>query len=249
LRIPLRQKIGQLAGARRQAVAGVLTARILGGLFLHQIHGFPIYRYGFFGPSETDPAILPQSARLPQQDAIQIECAVDRVGENGTLGDLPRFAKRFEGFLQAGRVQDLGDAEIQQLRFALRGDEDVGRLEVAVNDQIAMGVSDRIANLRCGPYRLTRLLGRGGAGEVFLAERADGQIEQRVAIKLLQPLRRGLARFQDGFRRQSDQIGEWRIRRIEPEERFQLLPQFRRHPMPLEVALALARSEVGHLAE
>ncbi|HEX4810180.1 MAG TPA: serine/threonine-protein kinase [Bryobacteraceae bacterium] len=40
--------------------------------------------------------------------------------------------------------------------------------------------------LRCGPYRLTRLLGRGGTGEVFLGERIDGQIEQRVAIKLIQ---------------------------------------------------------------
>jgi len=38
---------------------------------------------------------------------------------------------------------------------------------------------------RCGPYRLVRLLGRGGAGAVFLAERTDGQVEQRVAIKLL----------------------------------------------------------------
>src|SRR5271165_3005422 len=39
--------------------------------------------------------------------------------------------------------------------------------------------------LRCGPYRVERLLGRGGGGEVFLADRADGQVEQRVAIKLL----------------------------------------------------------------
>ena len=33
---------------------------------------------------------------------------------------------------------------------------------------------------------MTRLLGRGGAGEVFLAGRIDGQIDQRVAIKLIQ---------------------------------------------------------------
>ena len=45
--------------------------------------------------------------------------------------------------------------------------------------------------LRCGPYRLERLLGRGGVGEVFLAGRADGQVEQHVAIKLLS---RGVSR-------------------------------------------------------
>ncbi len=36
-----------------------------------------------------------------------------------------------------------------------------------------------------GAYRLIRRLGVGGMGEVFLAERADGQFEMRVAIKLL----------------------------------------------------------------
>jgi|CXWL01.1.fsa_nt_gi serine/threonine-protein kinase len=36
-------------------------------------------------------------------------------------------------------------------------------------------------------WRVLRLLGRGGMGEVYLAERADGSFAQRVAIKLVQP--------------------------------------------------------------
>ena len=38
---------------------------------------------------------------------------------------------------------------------------------------------------RIGPYRVVRPLGRGGMGAVFLAERADGQFEQHVALKLI----------------------------------------------------------------
>ncbi|MFN7937788.1 MAG: serine/threonine-protein kinase [Bryobacteraceae bacterium] len=37
----------------------------------------------------------------------------------------------------------------------------------------------------CGPYRLIRKLGAGGMATVYLAKRADGEIEQNVAIKLL----------------------------------------------------------------
>ncbi len=36
-----------------------------------------------------------------------------------------------------------------------------------------------------GPYRVVREIGRGGMGAVYLAERADGQYEQRVALKLI----------------------------------------------------------------
>ncbi len=41
--------------------------------------------------------------------------------------------------------------------------------------------------LLCGPYRVGSLLGRGGMGTVYLAERVDGEIAQEVAIKLLRP--------------------------------------------------------------
>lgn len=36
-----------------------------------------------------------------------------------------------------------------------------------------------------GPFQLVRLLGRGGSGSVFLAERDQGGVRQRVALKLL----------------------------------------------------------------
>lgn len=41
------------------------------------------------------------------------------------------------------------------------------------------------AGRRVGPWRLVEPLGRGGMGTVYLAERADGAFDQRVALKLL----------------------------------------------------------------
>jgi eukaryotic-like serine/threonine-protein kinase len=41
------------------------------------------------------------------------------------------------------------------------------------------------AGTRLGPWRVVALIGRGGMGEVYRAERADGQFEQQVAIKLV----------------------------------------------------------------
>lgn len=51
-----------------------------------------------------------------------------------------------------------------------------------------------------GPWRLTRLVARGGMGAVYLAERADGSYEQQAAVKLvnaalMSPL--ALRRFDD----------------------------------------------------
>jgi len=49
--------------------------------------------------------------------------------------------------------------------------------------------ADEVRGLTVGRYRLLEEIGRGGAGTVYLAERADGSFEQQVAVKVL---RRGL---------------------------------------------------------
>jgi eukaryotic-like serine/threonine-protein kinase len=50
---------------------------------------------------------------------------------------------------------------------------------------------------RLGAYRILELIGRGGMGEVYRAERADGMFEQQVALKLMQPqVAQHAARFQ-----------------------------------------------------
>lgn len=48
---------------------------------------------------------------------------------------------------------------------------------------------------RVGPWRLERLIGRGGSGEVFLGRRADGAFDREVAVKLLRPGRDADARI------------------------------------------------------
>lgn len=40
---------------------------------------------------------------------------------------------------------------------------------------------------RIGPFRILEELGSGGMGDVYLAERADGHFDQKVALKLIKP--------------------------------------------------------------
>ena len=46
--------------------------------------------------------------------------------------------------------------------------------------------SELFAGARVGAWRVLRVIGRGGMGEVYLAERADASFDKRVALKIVQ---------------------------------------------------------------
>jgi serine/threonine-protein kinase len=79
----------------------------------------------------------------------------------------------------------------------------------ADRQRAATGDGDRQAaerdesGARIGAYRLVRPIGRGGMGAVYLAERADGQFAQRVALKLVRETF-GSATVERRFRRERE---------------------------------------------
>jgi serine/threonine-protein kinase len=77
-------------------------------------------------------------------------------------------------------------SEVDALIAAHESAERVGLLEKSVAAAATAALKDVHRGRRIGAYRVLRELGRGGTGVVFLAERDDGQYQQRVAVKLLQ---------------------------------------------------------------
>ncbi|HKP70625.1 MAG TPA: protein kinase, partial [Pyrinomonadaceae bacterium] len=55
----------------------------------------------------------------------------------------------------------------------------------SIDPSTGNGDRDNFLGKTIGVYRLDREIGRGGMGAVYLAERADGEFQQRVAIKLI----------------------------------------------------------------
>lgn len=96
-----------------------------------------------------------------------------------------------------GDDQDLRDLVHRLLAAA--GDDDgfLGGLQARHLDLLHDPVPDA-AGTRVGAFRLERLIGTGGMGAVYLAERVDGEFSQQVAVKLMRagPLGGdGVARF------------------------------------------------------
>ncbi len=78
-----------------------------------------------------------------------------------------------------------GDAELaaeimQLLEVPTQGSSDIDDIVDAAAASFSTTLPD---GERLGPYRILEVIGTGGMGHVYLAERADKEFEQRVAIK------------------------------------------------------------------
>lgn len=116
-----------------------------------------------------------------QEVRAHFEAVVDRPPE-GRAAYLDNVGKQDEALRRAVEILLASDAQAdtfleQPPQIDLVSETDSGGEEA---DPGAWGVGRSV-----GAYRLTALLGQGGMGAVYAAERADDQFEQRVAIKLV----------------------------------------------------------------
>src|SRR5262245_2643023 len=100
------------------------------------------------------------------------------------LADVPRAQR--EQYYSSAAVPAAIQTEVESLiGFDDLASDSLGGLIGSAAEQFLLANAPVQENGRCGPYRLVQLLGNGGMGAVYLGERADGELDQRVAIKVL----------------------------------------------------------------
>jgi eukaryotic-like serine/threonine-protein kinase len=116
--------------------------------------------------------------------------------EDDMAGDSWQLAELFDALAdlpadqQRARLAELPEAQRAELERLLALDardtrelrDPVGRVVTRIIEASAREVGQ---GARIGAWRVLRELGAGGMGTVLLAERADGDFEQKVAIKLI----------------------------------------------------------------
>jgi non-specific serine/threonine protein kinase/serine/threonine-protein kinase len=124
--------------------------------------------------------MTPPSPRPPQDltpaDLIEVEAIFSELSEGDPSARAAVLDRRCVGRDAVRReVEALLDAHDRVAGFL----ESPGGIAGALREYGVVETGDTI-----GAYRIVERIGHGGMGDVFLAERADGTFQQRVAIKL-----------------------------------------------------------------
>ena len=79
------------------------------------------------------------------------------------------------------------EREVHSLLAHSTGDDalDTGSHRLRLDGTVASSQVEALIGERLGAWRLSSVLGQGGMGVVYAAERVDGAYEQRAAVKLL----------------------------------------------------------------
>lgn len=118
-----------------------------------------------------------RAARMPAEPLRKVDEIVRRASE---LGPHERLAYVRNA---CGGDTVLYDAVIEQVSASWMSDL-AGEPQTGGDASLALGDTRKPGEL-IGLYRILRVLGRGGMGEVYLCERADDQYRKQVAIKLV----------------------------------------------------------------
>jgi eukaryotic-like serine/threonine-protein kinase len=76
-------------------------------------------------------------------------------------------------------------SEVQDLLAHVGGKDPLLDVPLSLGSAAAAATAPLQSGARLGAYRLIELIGSGGMGEVYRAERDDGQFDQQVAVKLM----------------------------------------------------------------
>ena len=120
----------------------------------------------------TDPATLERWHRIEALFAAALDCPPD---------ERPRFLANTadaDPDILAEVTSLLDSATSAENYFA----DMAGRVGMPRSVEVQM---ERLAGRELGPWRLLRLIGRGGMGAVYLAERSDDQFRMQAALKVL----------------------------------------------------------------
>jgi tetratricopeptide (TPR) repeat protein len=108
------------------------------------------------------------------------------------VADLESFGERAAYYARHG-VSETVRVEVESLlRFDAAGEDSV-RERVTSEAATLFEEQHKAQFGQWGAYKMIREIGRGGMGAVYLAERVDGEVEQQVAVKLLQQPHWGMA--------------------------------------------------------